>query len=64
MVDAGQPVTVVVGVDGAGRTRRLDQLAAAAGGPVVRVNPPLAGTLPTLLAAAGTAACWSTTRTG
>ncbi len=40
-------VTVVVGVDGAGRTRRLDQLAAGSAGPVLRVNPPSA-TLETL----------------
>jgi len=33
-------MTVVVGVDGAGRTHRLDQLAAAATGPVVRVAGP------------------------
>jgi hypothetical protein len=31
---------VVVGVDGAGRTRRLDELAASASGPVVRIQPP------------------------
>lgn len=32
-------MTVVVGVDGAGRTHRLDQLAASAAAPVVRVGP-------------------------
>jgi hypothetical protein len=36
----GPPATVVVGVDGAGRTRRLDELAASASGPVVRIQPP------------------------
>jgi DNA-binding CsgD family transcriptional regulator len=53
VADAGPQVTVVVGVDGAGRSRRLDQLAAAASGPVVRINAPLPGTLPALLAGAG-----------
>ena len=45
---------VVVGVDGAGRTRRLDELAElarAAGRAVVRISPP--GELPDLAAAAG-----------
>jgi DNA-binding CsgD family transcriptional regulator len=44
--DVTAPVTVVVGVDGAGRTYRLDQLAAAATVPVVRVDPPLATIVP------------------
>ncbi len=39
---SGAVVAVVVGVDGAGRSHRLDQLAAAAGLPAVRINPPLA----------------------
>jgi DNA-binding CsgD family transcriptional regulator len=47
------PVTVVVGVDGSGRSHRLEALAAAAGGTAVRVDP---GTpidrLPELLATA------------
>lgn len=38
MAQAAARVTVVVGVDGSGRTRRLAQLAAAATGPVVRVD--------------------------
>jgi len=42
-------VTVVVGVDGAGRTHRLDQIAAGAGGPAVRVNPPATEDLADLL---------------
>ena len=45
-------MTVVVGVDGAGRTHRLNQLAAAAAGPVVRLSPPLGAGLADLLAAA------------
>src|SRR5688572_11770619 len=32
---------VIVGVDGAGRTHRLDQIAASAGRPVLRVNAPV-----------------------
>jgi len=43
-------VTVVVGVDGAGRTHRLDEIAAGAAGPVVRVAA--TGRLPDLDAAA------------
>jgi len=42
-------VTVVVGVDGAGRTHRLDEIAAAADRPVVRVNPPIGDDLSALL---------------
>jgi hypothetical protein len=45
-------VTVVVGVDGAGRTHRLDQLAAAAQVPVLRLSPPLGTGLADLLSAA------------
>ena len=49
-------MTVVVGVDGAGRTHRLRQLADAAGGPVIELRPPLATpeALTRELAAAGT----------
>ena len=39
-------MSVVVGVDGVGRTRRLDEISAAHAGPVVRVSPP--GDLPVL----------------
>jgi DNA-binding CsgD family transcriptional regulator len=47
-------VTVVVGVDGAGRTHRLDQIAAAADGPVVRVSAPAAADLAEVLGRAAT----------
>lgn len=49
---SGPQVTVVVGVDGAGRTHRLRQLAAAATVPVVPVRPPV----PSMEAFAGTLA--------
>ncbi|MGE5828470.1 MAG: helix-turn-helix transcriptional regulator [Micromonosporaceae bacterium] len=39
MAGSALPVTVVVGVDGAGRSRRLGELVAAAGGPAVRIGP-------------------------
>ncbi len=42
-------MTVVIGVDGAGRTRRLDEIGAATDGAVVRVNPPV-GTVDDLAA--------------
>ncbi|MBI4944041.1 MAG: LuxR family transcriptional regulator, partial [Actinobacteria bacterium] len=38
--EAPERTTVVVGVDGAGRTHRLDELAAVADGPVLRVGAP------------------------
>jgi DNA-binding CsgD family transcriptional regulator len=46
--EVGPQVTVVVGVDGAGRTHRLEQIAAAAERPVLHVS---AGTAPEALAA-------------
>lgn len=39
--EAPERTTVVVGVDGAGRTHRLDELAAVADGPVLRVGAPV-----------------------
>ncbi|MFV2019605.1 LuxR C-terminal-related transcriptional regulator [Micromonospora sp. LOL_023] len=45
-------VTVVVGVDGAGRTHRLGEIAAAADRPVVRVTPAIADDLTGCLAQA------------
>jgi DNA-binding CsgD family transcriptional regulator len=43
------PVTVVVGVDGAGRTHRLDEIAASTAAPAVRMTPH-AGAIPDLQA--------------
>ena len=48
-------MTVVVGVDGAGRTHRLGEIAAAYDRPVVRVPPPTADDLALSLAQARTA---------
>lgn len=48
-------MTVVVGVDGAGRTRRLDEIAATAAGAALRVIPPV-GTLDEVAAQLATAA--------
>ncbi|WFE26390.1 helix-turn-helix transcriptional regulator [Solwaraspora sp. WMMD791] len=42
-------MTVVVGVDGSGRTRRLDEIAASTGRPTVRVTPATSADLAVLL---------------